>query len=183
VQLAKGLAKKDYEAVAVVGRRRGEYFVLDYKKSRGHNPDWTVATAFGFALQYRAARFVIQGIAYERVLKYIFEKEMQRKRQFWPVNVLANDKRSKYNRIVSTLGGVATNGRFFVRGTMVDFISQWESYPAIPNEDLLDAVALGMTDLVNPYLELEDDSDYDVDPYKTLAGVDANESRVRRLSP
>ena len=42
--LATGLMKKDYEAVAVIGRKQGRYYVLDYKKSRGHDPDWTVAT-------------------------------------------------------------------------------------------------------------------------------------------
>jgi len=183
VALAKGLFKKDYEAVGVIGRYRGNYYLLDYAKSRGHNPDWTVATAFGFAQQYGAARLVIQGINYERTLKYIFEKEMQRKRQFWPVNTLPTDKRSKYNRIVSTLGGVAAQGRFFIRGSMFDFISQWESYPAIPHEDLLDMTAIGMTDLVNPYLELADDSDYLDDPYAgALSGSD-EPVRARRLCP
>lgn len=181
--LATGLMKKDYEAVVVCGRWRGTYHVLDYKKNRGHNPSWTFATASSFALQYRAARFVIQGIAYERTLKWIFEQEMAKIRRFWPVNVLPNDKRSKYNRIVSTLQGLAENGRLFVDPAMTDFISQWETYPAIPNEDLLDAVAVAMTDLVNPYLELEDDTEYDDDPYRVAAGNDDERTTFRRLAP
>jgi len=159
VQLAKGLNKKDFETVGVVGRFRGNYYLLDYEKNRerGHNPDWTVMTAFGLASKWRAARLVIQGINYERVLKYVLEKEMGRQRRFWPVNTLAGDKRSKFNRIVSTLQGPASQGRFFISKTHSDFIAQFETYPAIPHEDLLDMVALGMSDLVNPYLELADD--------------------------
>jgi len=66
---------------------------------------------------------------------------------------------------------------------MFDFISQWESYPAIPHEDLLDMTAIGMTDLVNPYLELADDSDYLDDPYAgALSGSD-EPVRARRLCP
>lgn len=181
--LATGMMKKDYEAVGVIGRRRGEYHLLDYKKNRGHNPSWTFATASSFALQYRAARFVIQGIAYERTLKWYFEQEMARIRRFWPVNVLPADKRSKYNRIVSTLQGVAENGRFFVDPGMSDFISQWETYPAIPHEDLLDMVAVGMTDLVNPYLEVEDDTEYDDDPYKVPLIGDGERATYRRMAP
>lgn len=158
--LAKGLVDKDFETVGVLGRHRGNYYLLNYAKNRGHTPDWTVATAFAFARQYGAAQIVLQGINYERTLKFILETEMQRKRVFLPVDTLPADKRSKYNRIVSTLAGVAAQGRFHVARHMVDFMIEWESYPAVPHEDLLDMTAVGMTALMNPFLEVVDDDDF-----------------------
>ena len=164
LQLAKGLQTKDFEAITVVGRKKGEYHLLDYKKNRGHNPDWTMATVFTFVRMYRPARLVIQGIAYERVLKWILEKEMQRRQIFVPVNTLKGDRRSKYNRIISSITEIASSGRLWIGPKMDDFRAQFSTYPAIPNEDLLEAVALGLSDLVSPYLEGEIELD-ELDEY------------------
>ena len=179
VKIAKGLLDRDFEAVVCVARLRGNYYLLEYAKMRGHTPDWTIATAFTMANRWGAAQFVIQGINYERTLKFILEKEMQRKRVFLPVNTLPSDKRSKFNRIVSTMAGVAAQGHFFVRQEMVDFLVEWESYPAVAHEDVLDAVSVAMSALVNPYLEVVDDTDLD-DPYADDA---MPTMKARRLCP
>jgi hypothetical protein len=157
IALAKGLSKKDFEAIAVLGRSGGEYYVLDYALNRGHDPSWTVAKMFELGRKWRIARVVVEAIAYQRVLKYILEQEMQRKRIFYAINTAPMDRRKKYNRIVSSLNGIASQGRLWCSETHHEFIRQFGTYGAVQDhDDLLDAVAMGMTDLVNPYLELDE---------------------------
>lgn len=153
-ELAKNLAGKDYEAHVVLGRRNGEYFVLDLEVNRGHEPNWSVATALSLARKHRVARIVVESIAYQRVLKYMLEQEMRRRGTYFAINEF-KDTRKKYNRITSALAGPASQGRLWCSREHFDLIEQFSAYPTTDHDDILDALAMAMSDLVNPYLELE----------------------------
>lgn len=153
--LAEGLKNKDFEAIGVLGRSNGNYYVLEYELHRGHDPSWTAAKMFEMGRRWRIARVVVEGVAYQRVLKYILEQEMIRRRVFYAVNTTPGDKRKKYNRIVSTLNGPAAQGRLWCSVRHHEFIQQFGVFGAVKDhDDLLDMVAMGLTDLINPYLEL-----------------------------
>jgi len=154
-ELAKNLANKDFECQAVVARSAGEYHVLEYLTNRGHEPDWSVHTAIRLAREYRVAKIVVEGVAYQRTLKWILEKEMQRTRNWFLVEA-KNDKRKKYVRITAALAGLLREGRLFVREDMVELLAQIEAYPTVEHDDVIDAVSMALVALVNPYLELDD---------------------------
>lgn len=153
----QGLKGKDYEAIAVIGHFNGNYYLQDYATNRGHDPGWTVAKVFEFATKYRPFKIVVEGVAYQRTLKWILEEAMKRRGEWYMVEAV-NDKMAKFKRIVGTINGVASNRKLFCHSSHVEFIHQFTTYHT-PGEpvDLIDAVALGLSRLVNPALELGGD--------------------------
>lgn len=164
--VAKALIGLDYEAQMVVGRRGGLYSVLEYTTNKGHNPNWTVAKAIELASKYRVTKIIIDATAYQRVLKFLLETEFARRRQYWPV-VPITDGRAKYAKITSEISGVASAGMLQCDPEATDLISQFTAYPAVPHDDLLDALQLALHELVSPYLELGGDD------YEEVTGGDA----------
>jgi hypothetical protein len=152
----KALARRDFEAISVVGRSAGEYYLLDYKLSRGHDPNWTVATMFELGLRYRIMRVVVETVAYQKVLKWLLEKEMARKGIYFAIADTKSDRRPKFIRIVTSLSGVASQGHLWCRKDHSDFVHQFQSYgPGYKgHDDLLETVSIGVSELTNPYLEL-----------------------------
>lgn len=157
-EVARNLAGKDFECHAVVGRRKGEYHILEVVTNQGHEPNWSVTTALNLAKEYRVAKIGVESIAYQRVLKYMLEMEMKRRGLYFVVEAY-KDHRNKYNRITSTLAGPMAQGRIFVQENMFDLISQIEMYPSTQHDDILDAVSIAFSLLVNPFLEAESDLD------------------------
>ncbi len=158
IQIAKGLRGKDYEAFAVVGAHSGDVYLLDYSLNRGHEPDWTIMEFFRLCLKWRPRIVTVETTAYQRTLKWLLEQAMRSRRQYWVVQDFT-DGRSKFDRIVDSLSGVASQGRFFVREDQTEFISQFETYPDIPNEDLLEAVAVATAKLLGLPLGDGDEDD------------------------
>lgn len=156
IQLAKNLVGKDYEAHTVVGRFRDEYYLLDYRVNRGHEPNWSAVTALDLALRWRVMRINVETVAYQRVLVGILKQAMIRSGRHWLIKEFKS-KQSKYNRITSTFAGIASHGKWRVHPRMIEFIAQWSEYPRTAHDDLLDSASIGVADLANPYLELDDD--------------------------
>jgi len=165
LQMAKGLKGKDFEAISVVGRSQGSYYLLDYATNRGHVPDWTAAKFFEFALRYRPQCCVLSLVSAERYLKWFLEKEMSRRRLFVPLKEAVIGTRSKFARITAALGGVSSQGKLSCSSMHSDFILQFESYGIgyRGNDDLLESVANGVAELTSPYLELSAEEFADVE--------------------
>lgn len=142
-ELAGGLAEKDFEAFVVWGTHRGNRYLLDYAQHKGHEPDWTIATFFRLLDRWKPIRVRVEGIAYQRVLKWLFEQEMSKRKRWVQVNA-ASDKRSKRHRIIQAHLGLASNKRLFIHRSHVDFYEQFATYDQITHEDLLDASAMAL---------------------------------------
>jgi predicted phage terminase large subunit-like protein len=172
-ELAKGLAGKDHEVIQAWGRRGDDYYLLESASSRGHQPDWTTATALGMALRHRVTQIVVEGVAYQRTLKWILEQEMQRRRIYYIVNAVT-DKRPKYARITSTLVGLASQGKIHINNALhSEFALQFESFPNGEHDDLLDAAAMALTVLSNPFAAGQTDEHgfAEVLPFKRARGA------------
>jgi phage terminase large subunit-like protein len=153
-QMAKGLQGKDWEAQYVWGRHNGEYHLLDFARNRGHEPSWSVSTALGLAHKWRVARIVVDSVAYQRTLKWFLEQEMRRRGIYFSV-VPLDDKMAKFARIVNVLSGLATAGKLWIGPEHTIFAEQFNSYgPTYQgNDDDIDASAIALQDLSNPFLE------------------------------
>lgn len=151
---AKGMEGKDYEAHIVIGRDEGRYFIMDYAQNRGHDPNWSINQFFTFAYKYRIARCIVETVAYQRTLKWILEQEMQRRRQYYSI-IPFNDRRSKSTRIISTYSGIASSGLLNIRPEHTEFATQFYDFSEMKDgvDDLLDAGAMALSDLINPALE------------------------------
>lgn len=154
IALAKGLKGKDHEALAVVGKKGKNYFLLDYSLNTGHTPTWTVTEFFRLARKWKIKRVVVESVAYQRTLAWLLRQAMQQQNIYYPV-VEYDDKRQKYHRILDALNGISSHGHFFVRPYMADFISAFTNYPNIEHDDLLDAVSIALSEVNNHQGEFE----------------------------
>jgi len=160
-EVARNLHGKDWEAVTAIGLLKGNYYILDYKLNRGHEPTWTIATIFAMALQWRAKGIVVETIAYQKTLAWLLGVAMQKQRLYYPI-IERRDKRAKYDKINDAIALPASRGQLFCQANHAEFISQFTDYPNVQFDDLLDAVAQGISALVPMELaeDLENDSDY-----------------------
>lgn len=172
---AKGLVGKDYECHYVWGRYQGQYHLLEAVRNRGHDPSWSVATALALAHKWRVMRIVPEAVAYQRVLKWHLEQEMRRRGVYFAVVPPKNSYQNKYARITGVLHPLATQGLLWIGKEHTEFLEQFEQYPAVAHDDDLDASAIALQDLTNPWLErpdggsLLDDDGIDVLP--AIAGA------------
>lgn len=159
-QLQKQLHNKSFEAITVWGRRAGNYYLVDYKLQRGHEPNWTVTTILELANRYSAKKIIIETIAYQRTLKYLVQTTMRKNGVYFMIQDF-QDKSSKFHRIVDAFSGPASEGHVLVSAAHTEFIEQFEHYPGVAHPDLLDASSMALKDLVVPTLDLGAD-DYNV---------------------
>jgi len=164
-EIAAGLRDKDYETIAVVGVFGGMRFLLDYSMNRGHTPEWTVNEFFRLVDKWRPIKAKVEGVAYQRTLKWILEEEMKRRLRFIQVDAVT-DKRKKSHRITQAFSGPASQGMFYVHKSHAEFYEQFVSYPNVNHDDLLDAVAMAMPGMMET---------------GGIAGVGFDETGVERL--
>lgn len=153
----KPSAGTDFEAFAVVGRVRGNYYLLDYSLNRGHQPDWTITEFFRLCIRWLPNRVVVEGIAYQRTLSWLLRTAMRKARRYWLIKEILGDRRSKVTRITDSLNGITSSRRLYVRKEHVDFIEQFENYPNVKNDDLIDAVSRAIEELETGQLGEDED--------------------------
>lgn len=163
LQISKGLRGKDYECLAVVGRRGADYYLLEYSAHRGHEPNWTIAEFFRLCLKYRPRKVVVETIAYQKTLSWLLKKAMENQRRYWVIEDFA-DRRKKFDRIVDGLSGPTAEGHFYVKPEQVEFIQQFTEYPDVAYDDIVEAVAVA-TQKVSELI-YDDTGDYDAYLYE-----------------
>jgi hypothetical protein len=100
---------------------------------------------------------VIDAVAYQRTLKWLLEQEMNRTGVYYQVIPIA-DGMKKFSRITNVIGGLATAGKLWIGPEHSVFASQFASFgPTYAGiDDDLDASALALQELHNPFLERTD---------------------------
>jgi hypothetical protein len=136
--------KNDFE-VHMVWRKYGDnFFLLEYDFQRGHTPTWSIAKFIYFASKYNLNKIRVEGVAYQKTLKWIFEQEMKKLQRWWVVDNTPADMRSKPVRINSILAGPAAAGHIHVRPEHSHIIQQWQDYPNCEHDDFIDCAAMGV---------------------------------------
>lgn len=172
-EVARGLKGKDYEVLTVVGAWKGRRYILEQSASRGHEPSWTVSEFFRLVDKWGCLRCRVEGVAYQRTLKWLLEQEMVRRRRYVQINSVA-DRRKKLHRIAQAFSGIASQGQLYVHRSMVDFIQQFSTYPYTPVDDHLDSAAMGIDEADESRMgdgevdmELGDDGVYALPEWRT----------------
>ena len=103
---------------------------------------------------------MVEVVAYQRTLKWLLEQEMRRRRVYFSVIPL-DSRMQKFARIVNVLSGLATAGKLWIGPEHTIFAEQFAAYGPTygGNDDDLDASAIALADLANPYLERMNDRD------------------------
>jgi len=103
-------------------------------------------------------RVIVETVAYQRVLKWILSEAMKREKTYYRIDEYNDASRSKYNRIVDSLNGPASEGVLFipppndiqsVSEGMMMFIQQFNDYSQVNHDDALEVVAIGVAALAN----------------------------------
>lgn len=147
-QLANNFQDKDFEAIAVAGLHEGKFFILEVVSNRGHDPSWTIRKVFELCEKWRPIRVAVEGVNYQKTLKWLLEQEVAKRRLSIPI-FQRTSKRSKRHRIVQSLQGIATQGNLFFHPTQRTLVEQFTSYPTVSHDDELDAVAGAVEELQN----------------------------------
>lgn len=151
--IEKGLHKNDFEAMGVIGVLAGRFYVLDLVANRGHDPSWTTAEFFRLARKWAPKRVLVEAVAYQRTLAWILREEMRRRAVYFAIEEV-QDRRSKYDRIVDGLNGPASQGALLIPENLEDkfdkdawnmFLEQFERYPDVNHDDVLEVVAVGVS--------------------------------------
>ena len=133
----------DEFAIAAVGFKGQDVYLLDYSSAKGVMPDKASADTFNLALLYHAFRLIVETVAYQKIMAWYLEEEMKRKRLYFTV-IQLKVRTSNANRIMQTIPGLAAYGHFYVRPSHTKFIQQADDYdPQVKDisDDLLTAVA------------------------------------------
>lgn len=150
IQIAKGLAGKDFEAITAVARWKNRYYTLETVYNRGHQPNWTVATLFEMCNRWRPRKLIVEAVAYQATLAWLIREGMKRTGRYYPVEEF-KDKRKKLDRIKDGLAGPAANGALYVRRSQTTLISQFIHFPGKnpdgTHDDVLETVAIGVASL------------------------------------
>tara|TARA_Y100000310_G_scaffold344915_1_gene460502 strand:+ start:1230 stop:2780 length:1551 start_codon:yes stop_codon:yes gene_type:complete len=147
-QVAKNMQGKDYEAFAVVGKSKGKFYLLEYSLNRGHEPDWTLMEFSRLTRKWRPRSVIVESVAYQRTLAWLIKQFMKKEGRYHNIIEFV-DSRSKYDRILDGMKGPSSEGAFYVREEHTEFLEQFEAYPDVPNDDLIEAVAIGLAELNN----------------------------------
>lgn len=152
-EVAQGFKHKDSEALVVVSKSGPNYIVREISTNKGHDPSWTAAEFFRLARRYNVKRVVVESVQYQRTLAWILRQAMEKQRVYYPI-IEYTDKRKKYTRILDALSGISSAGHLFVKPHMADLITQFNEYPNVKHDDVLDALSIAVSEL-HTVFELE----------------------------
>lgn len=177
IAIAKGMEKRDYEALGVVARGpQGNIYVREISVNKGHEPSWTIMEFFRLARKYRIRKVIVESVAYQRTLAWLLRQAMVAEKIYFVIEEF-DDRRSKHNRILDGISGPASQLRLFLPPThtpegrsegMEMFVQQFTEYPNVAHDDALEVAAVGCMKLQGLlYGDAEDDvlPDEDEDPY------------------
>lgn len=143
-------ASADFQAVTLTGRTGGHAWLIAYNLARGQDIDDTITKFFDtwdLMLMLSKGRanllFGVEIVSYQRQLKRAIEKEM-RKRQRYAYIEGIQDKRSKEDVIVQAFTPVASMGMYHCLNSHTQFITDFEKYPRVKKDDLIESAARGL---------------------------------------
>jgi hypothetical protein len=134
-------AQTDLQAIMVCAYWRGHKYVVEYATARDQDPEAVARELHRLATKYPIRGWGVEGVAYQRTLKWYLEREMQagRLRHLRIVEVPA--PKGKHERIVQAHSGRASSRCLWVKKEHVEFIEAFTKFPNIRYKDLLDVSA------------------------------------------
>lgn len=140
----------DPEVISVVGLWPGtnRKYVLEYAVITDPNPEKTWDEFYRLARKWRVRGVGIESVAYQATLKWFFDRKMQKRQWFIPVHKI-DDKRKKTKRIRQRFSNMMVEDELYVHPSMNEFKTQYENYPNVAHDDVLDSADIGFEVLLN----------------------------------
>lgn len=177
IQLAKGIVEGDYEAMSVLGKWKGKVYVLETAYHRGHDPNWTTSEFFRLCQKWRVRKALIESVVFQKTLVWYLREQMKKFGTYILLDEFGRgDRRSKTQKILDGITGIASNKQLYFRRDQVEAISQYTNFSTIRkigHDDVLETIAVGCTELMNGginvseiQIELQEDQYEDLTDYR-----------------
>ena len=134
----------DYTAIVTGGiDEKGNIFLIDIVKKR-----FNVETLemFGALFQvyevYRPVSIGFETIGFQKYIQLLFKQECNKRAKYPSTVEIKHDTKVTKAMRITSLGPIAQGGNLFIRVDMYDFISEWEAYPEVAHDDVLDAASM-----------------------------------------
>ena len=101
---------------------------------------------------------VVETVAYQKTLQWLIEQAMKQRRQYYVLEEF-RDKRKKFDRIVDAFSDIGFNGLLYIAPQFHDFITQFNDYPDVSHDDILDSSAMALSVLRKNVFAADDFSD------------------------
>lgn len=145
--------KADKHISIGLGVKGLDVYVIAGARAEKNQPDKMCNDFFNLVLLIHPRKAVVESNAFQRVLKWIFEQEMVKRRMFVAVDLIES-RTSNADRIMQALPGLMAFGHLYIHPSMKDLISEMDDYdPQIKDipDDWLTALANGII-AINPAL-------------------------------
>ena len=162
----------DPEVHVVLRLTQGHVYILAIEYLPTPDPEKSWLTFVKFRMRYRTQAVAIEDVAYQKSLKWYFEKKLSEHKLNVPAEGVNPGGRKKTKRIRQTLVDIAAEGRLHAHASQTTLLDRWEAYPDVDHDDDLDALAIGVEFLQGPlimamtdgefYEDEDEDEDYDV---------------------
>lgn len=149
-ELQEGLKRKDEETWTAVGLWKdfttGEkrIYVLEQQAMKGHSPDWSIRTFLEMKRRWNPDVLKVESVNYQRTLKWLLEKEMQKRGEWMRVDAHIPEKRKKSYRIVDTIGAALADGVLYFHRSQAPLLEQIYSYPFVSHDDRIEGLAVAV---------------------------------------
>jgi len=154
--------KLDDAVIMVIRFYMGKVYICEYYACKSPDPEEFINKIFELAKIWNPMMIGIETVMNQRTLKWLFDREMLKRRQYYTV-VPVEDKRKKETRIIQTITSNASNSALVINRNMGEFTQQYSVFQAQAtrqHDDYLDALTIAMG-LINPGLEgITYDGDY-----------------------
>jgi hypothetical protein len=144
----------DQHVVSTVYQSKQDFFVAEFDASTNVMPDRAWNSVRKMWLSHPGVLgAVVEVNGYQRVLKWYFEQEMAKSRQWIPIMPWTS-RTSKSDRIIGALAGLINYGHLWIHSSMAPLLEQLDNYnpnEANPKDDIIDAISLAVT-FLNPSL-------------------------------
>lgn len=147
-------AKLDDAVVGVLKAVAGKVLLCDYYTCKSPDPGELINQIFLMAAEWKTKVICVETVLFARVLKWALEQEMQRRRD-WLTIIPVEDPRKKVVRIRQEISARVTHGVLQVHRTHTKFIEQYQQYPFVNHDDVIDMVAIGLMH-IKPWMLTED---------------------------
>jgi predicted phage terminase large subunit-like protein len=159
---AQAKSDPDYNVVLTIGKetKSGHLYVLEYTRFRG-TPGRLINEIFRHQKTHDSLCVGIEAVQYQNALEYFVKEEMQRRNQWFTVEMLKSVKAKEVR--IRALQPVFAAGSISVKSHHVELVAELEVFPHGSHDDVIDALSmvlqlLDITDTLKTTQDVECDN-------------------------
>ena len=134
----------DFTAIVTGGiDLSGNIFIIDIVKKRFNLETLEMFGAlFTVYDVYRPIKIGFETVGFQKYIQLLFKQECNKRGKFPNTVEIKHDTKITKAMRITSLAPIAQAGQLFIKQDMHDLVSEWEAYPEVEHDDVLDAVSM-----------------------------------------